>query len=173
MRTWGESDVVKIKTSTSPKLKDKGVTCLFAGYTEDHDGDCYRMWDPIGHYMYVTRDTVWLKRMYFTQNNVTAYSVVPVIAARESVGPNDKDATKNNNNKVANSNEKENQDKKLKVKFGGEELVPADYEEANSTDNKSNEEQFLPISTRSGHAVQPKKIYQHEYQGILLKSEKK
>ena len=30
MRTWGEAGVVKIKISTSLKLKDKGVICLFS-----------------------------------------------------------------------------------------------------------------------------------------------
>ena len=69
MRTWREAGVIKIKSSTSPKLKDKGVTCLFAGHAEDHDGDFYIMWDPIGHYFYVTRDLVWLKHMFFAQNN--------------------------------------------------------------------------------------------------------
>ena len=54
----------------SSKLKDKGVTCLFDGCAEDHDGDFYRMWDPTGHYVYVTRDVVWLKRVCFIQNNV-------------------------------------------------------------------------------------------------------
>ena len=29
MRTWGEDGVVDIKSITSPKLKEKGVTCLF------------------------------------------------------------------------------------------------------------------------------------------------
>ena len=107
MKIWGDAGVVKIKTRTSPKFKDKGVTCLFAGYDEDHDGECYRMLDPIRHYVCVTRGLVWLKRMCLTQHNATEHSVVPFIAAGESVESNDKAATNTNNNEVENSNEKQ------------------------------------------------------------------
>jgi hypothetical protein len=34
----------------------------------DHDGDCYEMLDVNNGSVYVTRDVVWLKRMYFTQS---------------------------------------------------------------------------------------------------------
>ena len=44
--TWGEAGTVKIKTSTSPKLNDKGTHCMFVGYTYNHPGDCCRMYDP-------------------------------------------------------------------------------------------------------------------------------
>ena len=43
LRTWGEVGTVKVKTKTSPKLADKGKHCVFVGYAESHDGDCYRM----------------------------------------------------------------------------------------------------------------------------------
>ena len=46
LRTWGKAGTVKIKTSTSPKLNDKGTHCMFIGYTYNHPGDCYRMYDP-------------------------------------------------------------------------------------------------------------------------------
>ena len=112
MRTWGEAVTVKMKSSTSPKLKDKGVTCLFARCAEDHDRDCYRMWDPLRHYVYVTRDVVWLKRIHFTQNNATCYLVVPVIAAGESAKPNNEAVTNNINNGEENTNGGANQKKK-------------------------------------------------------------
>ena len=103
--------------------------------------------------------------MCFVQNNATEYSIVLVIASRESVEPNDENATNNNNNEEENNNEGENQEKeKLKASFGGEVLVPTDYEEVNSADNEINEESFLPVTTRSGYALQERKFYQHEYQ---------
>lgn len=43
MRTWREAGVVKVKSNTSPKLKNKVITCLFAGYADNHEGDCCRM----------------------------------------------------------------------------------------------------------------------------------
>ena len=68
MRTWGEAGVVKIKSSTSPKFKEKDVTCLFSRHAEDYDGECYRMWDTTCDYVYFTRDVVCLKRIYFSHN---------------------------------------------------------------------------------------------------------
>jgi hypothetical protein len=46
LRTWGEAGVVKLKTLLTAKLEDRGRTCMFVGYADDHSADCYRMWDP-------------------------------------------------------------------------------------------------------------------------------
>jgi hypothetical protein len=43
LRTWGEAGTVKIKTGSSTKIQDRGVHCVFVGYSTDHPGDCYRM----------------------------------------------------------------------------------------------------------------------------------
>ena len=67
LRTWGEAGTVKVKTKTSPKLKDKGVHCMFVGYATEHSGDTYRMYDPKTNCIRVSRDVIWLKRMYFEQ----------------------------------------------------------------------------------------------------------
>ena len=32
LRHWGEAGTVKVKTDTSPKMKDKGIQCMFVGY---------------------------------------------------------------------------------------------------------------------------------------------
>ena len=65
LRTWGEAGTVKVKSKMAPKLNDRGVTCMFVGYSTDHDGDCYDMWDPQSGTIYITRDIIWLKRMYY------------------------------------------------------------------------------------------------------------
>ena len=65
LRTWGEAGTVKIKTKTTPKLADRGVQCMMVGYALDHDGDCYRMWNPETNSVYETRDVVWMKWMYY------------------------------------------------------------------------------------------------------------
>ncbi len=46
LRTWGEAGTVKMKTPTTAKLADHGVHCMFVGYTLDHAGDVYHMWNP-------------------------------------------------------------------------------------------------------------------------------
>ena len=43
LRTWGEAGVVKTKTDTTPKLYDRGVTCMFVGYAINHGVGVYRM----------------------------------------------------------------------------------------------------------------------------------
>lgn len=65
LRTWGEAGTVKIKTKTTPKLADSGVQCMMVGYATSHAGDTYEMWDPKTRRIHVTRDVIWMKRMFF------------------------------------------------------------------------------------------------------------
>ena len=65
LRVWGEAGTVKLKDKMTPKLKDRGVTCMMVGYALDHPGDTYRMWDKRTKRVHVTRDVIWLRRMYF------------------------------------------------------------------------------------------------------------
>ena len=74
LRTWGEAGVVKLKSSTSPKMANKGLTCVFVGYAIDHAEGVYRMWNPTTGRIHVSRDVVWLKRMYY-QRQQTAIEI--------------------------------------------------------------------------------------------------
>jgi hypothetical protein len=65
LRTWGEAGTVKIKTDTTPKLGNRGTQCMFVGYATKSGGDVYRMWNPHTNRLMITRDIIWLKRMYF------------------------------------------------------------------------------------------------------------
>ena len=38
---------------------------MFVGYAPQHAEGVYRMWDPTTGRIHVTRDIVWLRRMYF------------------------------------------------------------------------------------------------------------
>jgi hypothetical protein len=42
--TWGEGGT--ITTGKDRKMGHRGVTCMFVGYTSNHKGDCYWMWNP-------------------------------------------------------------------------------------------------------------------------------
>ena len=79
LRMWGEAGTVKIKTSMSPKLNDKGTHCMFVGYTYNHLGDCYRMYDPKTRRTRETRDIIWLKQMFYkrlpNQHKLTMESI--------------------------------------------------------------------------------------------------
>ena len=40
---------------------------MFVGYATEHSGDTFRMYDPKPNCIQVSRDVIWLKRMYFEQ----------------------------------------------------------------------------------------------------------
>ena len=46
LKTCGEAQTVKLKITATPRVPDCGVQCMMVGYALEHDGDCYRMWDP-------------------------------------------------------------------------------------------------------------------------------
>ena len=77
LRLFGESGTVKIVTNTSPKLSDKGVQCMMVGYAENHDGDVYRMWNPVTRWVHVTRDVIWLRQMMFQKRVEEDYGRMP------------------------------------------------------------------------------------------------
>ena len=54
LRTWGDAGTVKVATGKAPKLNNRGATCIFLGYALDHDGYCYRMWNPTTNRVIVT-----------------------------------------------------------------------------------------------------------------------
>jgi hypothetical protein len=40
---------------------------MFIGYTDDHDCDVYRMWNPKTGRVQITRYVIWMKHMMFTK----------------------------------------------------------------------------------------------------------
>ena len=65
LRTWGEAGVVKTRSLATPKVADRGVPCMFVGYSKNHPGDTYRMYDPATGGIHDIRDVIWLRRMYY------------------------------------------------------------------------------------------------------------
>ena len=41
---------------------------MFVHYMDDHNGDVYGMWNPNTGRVTVTRDIIWLQRMYFSKD---------------------------------------------------------------------------------------------------------
>ena len=70
LQTFGE---VGVLTTADRKIKDKvnmwGVVCMMGGYTSDHAGDVYRMYNPLSNEIYESRDIEWLNRLYFCDAN--------------------------------------------------------------------------------------------------------
>jgi hypothetical protein len=69
LHTWGEAGVVKIRGNTSPKMLNKGLTCMFVGYPAIHSSDCYQMRDASKDSYHATRDVTWLHWMYYKSSD--------------------------------------------------------------------------------------------------------
>ena len=75
LRTWGEAGVVKTRTIATPKVANRGVQCMMVGYALGHAHDCYRMLNWETKRIHVTRDVIWLRRMYFSLQNPVGVDV--------------------------------------------------------------------------------------------------
>ena len=62
MRTFGEMAVVAIHEGKKmrSKLDNRGKTCMFVGYAEDHAGDVYRFLNIHMIRIIMSRDVRWL-----------------------------------------------------------------------------------------------------------------
>ncbi len=78
LRTFGEAGI--IKNGKDGKVGDRGITMVFVGYADEHAGNCYRMYNPMTSRVSVTGDVVWVRLMYFTNENCEKTKVLPVIA---------------------------------------------------------------------------------------------
>jgi hypothetical protein len=65
LRTWGEAGVVK--EGKDGKTGDRGIAMMFVGYPNNRESDSVRMWNRSTNRVVVTRDVIWLKRMFFTR----------------------------------------------------------------------------------------------------------
>ena len=65
LRVWGKAGVVKLKTTSTPKLGNCGTVCIFIGYSKMHLGDCYRMYNPGIKRVHTTQDVKWLNGWYY------------------------------------------------------------------------------------------------------------
>ena len=61
----GEAGTVKFKMDTTPKLEDRGVHCIFVGYSLTHPADCFWIYDRKPQTLCVSGNIVWLHRMFY------------------------------------------------------------------------------------------------------------
>jgi hypothetical protein len=129
MRTFGEAGVVT--EGKRGKTGDRGIDMMFVGYP-GREHDSYRMWNPLTNRVVVTRDVIWLKRMFFERN------IAPLLDEEAS---DDEDAMDDD----ASEDE--------------EEAVPtADAEDATDDVSESVAEETVnrvTTVTRSGRTIQP------------------
>ena len=132
LRTWGEAGVVKVKNKTTPKLANRGVTCMFTGYANAHAEGVYRMWDPVTNRVHVSRDVVWLKRMLY-RRQPTYLEVATGIPC----GVRESDVVTTNTTPTVNSENVRNKNVSVKYDENGIEQVHTglEYVDTNSGTN--------------------------------------
>ena len=63
MRTFGE--VGTVRTGKDGKVDDRGAIMMMVEYADNHECNCYRMFNPLRNSIVESRDVTWLRRMYY------------------------------------------------------------------------------------------------------------
>jgi len=56
---FGQVGYVTIQKQIKTKWEDKSTKCIMVGYTNDHSGNTYRMYNPMTNHVRLTRDICW------------------------------------------------------------------------------------------------------------------
>ena len=65
---------------------------MMVGYAKQHAGDTYRMWDPNTKRVHVTRDVIWLNKMFFKEKSTIDFNpeaTLEIFEKKRSVDEND------------------------------------------------------------------------------------
>ena len=86
MRTFGEAGT--IRTGNNGKVGNRGVTMMFVGYVNNHEGNCYQMSNLLRNSTVESRDVAWLRRMYYERRNADVTGLDPLVVI-EAKNPRD------------------------------------------------------------------------------------
>ena len=84
LRVFGEMGVVKLNRKIKGKLVDRGVNCMFVGYSENHPSDVFRMFDFHTRSIKQSRDIEWLNKTYGELKGINSVNVVRVTTDNDS-----------------------------------------------------------------------------------------
>ena len=110
LRTWGEAGTIKLKKVN--KVNNYGVTCIFVGYANHHEGCCYHMWNTTTGQVHESHDIIWLQQMYWTEKNLNSKQLEPAVYLEGM-----QDASKDESMKVKVSNPEEREGTSTSSKF--------------------------------------------------------
>ena len=97
LHTWGEAGIVKIRKDG--KMDDLREQMMFVVYPPNRESDSLRMWNPSTNRVVVTRDIIWLKRMFYEPENMIVMELDPVSMADNAMDEHSitNDASNNDN----------------------------------------------------------------------------
>ena len=162
LRTWGEAGTVKTRKVTTSKLEDRGTTCMLVGYALNHDAGVYRMFNPETDRVIISRDIIWLRRMFFEQQQGPQNIIVgPTFTNEvwEGVG-NEESNEPSVDETVANNENEENEIESIDNEQNGE---SDDESYGEHEDSVAEEDESISTgsdtgnitTTRSGRTVKP------------------
>ena len=91
LRMFGEMGVVKLQRKIKGKLVNRGASCMFVGYSNDHPSDVFRMFDFHTQRIKTSRDIEWLGKSYGELKGISKVHVVKVTNDEDSEGEFDRE----------------------------------------------------------------------------------
>ena len=76
-KTFGKAGTVR--TGKDGKVVDHGVTIMMVGYADHHEGNCYRMFNPLRNSIVESGDVTWLCRMYYQRLDADVTGLDPPV----------------------------------------------------------------------------------------------
>jgi hypothetical protein len=61
---WTCGEAGTVKEGRKEKVLDRGITMIFVGNDNEHNGNWYRMYNPVTSRVVITQDVIWLGRMF-------------------------------------------------------------------------------------------------------------
>ena len=157
LRTWGEAGTVKTRRVTTSKIEERGTTCMLVGYAINHDSGVYRMWNETTNRVIVSRDVIWLKRMYFLQPTVVPDIINEPTFTNEVWEGTDNDGDEGNVDPlIAESREEPEDETTDDEENHSEESETDDIENENEVNEPNPPEASRNVTTtRSGREIRP------------------
>ena len=112
LRTWGEAVVVM--TGKGEKNWRSRMHLYIVGYVDNHDADCYRMYNPETNQVLEIKDVTWLMRMYYTITGADSNYVEPGVV----LGLESSDKNENVNENVTDNDDDESSMQKPRISRG-------------------------------------------------------
>jgi len=143
LKAFGEAGVVKSIPPTDAILNYRGTKYMLIGYSTKYSGDTVRMFYAKWKSVIVTRDVIWLNKMYFPLTDQTEESVsddrVPVIEDSVSVTDdadedNDVEADREQGNSSDQANRLSSVTPAVVTRSGRRVVLPARYRDNNDND---------------------------------------
>jgi hypothetical protein len=89
MHTFDEMGIVYDNQKIKSKLRNKGFTCIFIGYSNLHADKVYKFYNIRTNKVFLSRNVVWLNKMYSEWMNMKSHPTSPSDSPDDSLNLTD------------------------------------------------------------------------------------